>query len=47
MTDKQIPDAYLGNPNLKPANVPVHFTPEQVEEYLKCQKDPITLLRIM
>ena len=41
MTDKQIPDAYLGNPNLKPANVPVHFTPEQVEEYLKCQKDPI------
>ena len=41
MADKQIPDAYLGNPNLKPANVPVHFTPEQVEEYLKCQKDPI------
>ena len=41
MTDKQIPDAYLGNPNLKPANVPVHFTPKQVEEYMKCQKDPI------
>lgn len=41
MTDKQIPDAYLGNPNLKPANVPVHFTPEQVEEYLKCQENPI------
>ena len=41
MTDKLIPDSYLGNPNLKPANVPVHFTPTQVEEYVKCQGDPI------
>jgi len=41
MTDKLIPDSYLGNPNLKPANVPVHFTPKQVEEYVKCHKDPI------
>ena len=41
MTDKLIPDSYLGNPNLKPANVPVHFSPEQVEEYIKCQGNPI------
>lgn len=31
---------YLGNPNLKRANVPVEFTPEQVEEFIKCSTSP-------
>lgn len=34
-------DAYLGNPNLKKTNVTQEFTPEQIEEYVKCSKDPI------
>ena len=36
MTD--IEKSYLGNPNLKAANVKVEFTKDQVEEYLKCSK---------
>ena len=32
---------YLGNPNLKKANVPVEFTKEQIQEYQKCMDDPI------
>ena len=32
---------YLGNPNLKKANVPQNFTKKQVAEYLKCAEDPI------
>jgi hypothetical protein len=32
---------YLGNKNLKPGGVKIEFTQEQVEEYLKCAKDPI------
>jgi hypothetical protein len=32
--------SYLGNQNLKPANVPIQFTQEQVEEYIKCSQDP-------
>ena len=31
---------YLGNPNLKRANVPVEFTPDQVEEFVKCGTSP-------
>ena len=34
-------DIYLGNPLLKKANVKIDFTKEQVEEYLKCAKDPV------
>ena len=33
-------EVYLGNPNLKKANVATEFTPEQVQEYLKCSEDP-------
>jgi len=36
---------YLGNPNLKRANVQVSFTPEQVEEYVKCSQDPIYYIK--
>ena len=32
---------YLGNPNLKRANIPVEFTQEQVEEFFKCSQDPL------
>ena len=31
---------YLGNPNLKRANVPVTFGPNEVSEFLLCQDDP-------
>lgn len=32
---------YLGNANLKAAGVPLNFTKDQIEEYLKCASDPI------
>jgi hypothetical protein len=32
---------YLGNPLLKKANVPIGFTREQVEEYVRCKEDPV------
>ena len=32
---------YLGNPNLKKANVAVEFTQDQVLEFLKCKNDPV------
>lgn len=34
-------DHYLGNPLIKAANTPVEFTPEQIEEYMKCANDPV------
>jgi hypothetical protein len=34
-------DIYLGNPNLKKANVSVEFTQDQIEEFIKCSKDPV------
>jgi len=37
MTTKQ----YLGNVNLKAAGVQLSFTEHQIEEYMKCAKDPI------
>jgi len=36
---------YLGNPNLKKANVAQSFTPEQVEEFVKCSKDPVYFIK--
>ena len=39
MTSKKT--GYLGNPNLKPAGKEIKFSKEQVEEYIKCSKDPI------
>ena len=38
-------DSYLGNKNLKASDVPVQFTKEQVEEYLKCADDPEYFIR--
>ena len=34
-------DAYLGNPNLKKVNTPIEFTKENIQEYHKCQNDPL------
>ena len=34
-------DVYLGNPNLKKANVSTEFSPEEVQEYIKCSEDPV------
>ena len=34
-------EIYLGNPNLKRANVAQNFTAEEVEEFVKCSKDPV------
>ena len=33
-------DAYLGNQNLKRSNVKHEWTPEQIQEWMKCAKDP-------
>ena len=32
---------YLGNPNLKKANVPIEFNEEQIKEIVKCKDDPV------
>ena len=42
MAENQI---YLGNPNLKKANVPTNFTPKQVKEFIKCSQDPVYFIR--
>lgn len=41
MTDS----VYLGNPNLKKANTPIEFTPDQVQEFIKCKGDPVYFAR--
>ena len=38
-------EIYLGNPNLKKANVPQEFSKDEVAEYLKCAKDPVYFIR--
>ena len=38
-------DGYLGNPNLKPVGVQQQFTPEQVQEYVKCSNDPLYFIK--
>ena len=38
--NQPIKENYLGNPNLKRANIAQEFTPEQVEEFVKCSQDP-------
>ena len=36
---------YLGNPNLKKANVSQSFSAEEIEEYIKCSKDPVYFIQ--
>ena len=38
-------EIYLGNPNLKRANVAQNFTSEQVEEFVKCSQDPVYFIK--
>ncbi len=38
-------DIYLGNPNLKKANVSQEFTQEQIEEFMRCAADPVYFAR--
>ena len=37
----KVDDIYLGNPNLKKANVPIDFNQEQLLEYVACREDPV------
>ena len=39
-------DIYLGNPLLKKANVPIEFTQDQVEEFIKCKEDPVYFAKL-
>jgi len=36
---------YLGNPNLKKANIQQNWTKKEIEEYTKCMKDPIYFIQ--
>ena len=38
-------DQYLGNPNLKKANVTQNFTKKEVAEVIKCAEDPVYFIR--
>lgn len=39
--ETEIETSYHGNPNLKPIGLSLQFTPEQIQEIVKCQNDPI------
>jgi hypothetical protein len=41
MALKKNKESYRDNPLLKRVGVQVNFTEEQVQEYIKCSKDPI------
>jgi hypothetical protein len=36
-----VDQVYLGNPNLKKANVAVEFSQDQILEFIKCKNDPV------
>lgn len=38
-------NVYLNNPNLKAAGVPVEYTKDQLDEYVKCSQDPKYFIR--
>ena len=40
-----VKENYLGNPNLKRANIEQEFSPEQVQEFVKCSQDPLYFIR--
>ena len=42
---KNSTDQYLGNPNLKKANTALDFTPEEVQEVIKCSEDPVYFIK--
>lgn len=37
--------SYRGNTNLKRANTQIQYTPEQIQEYVKCADDPIYFIK--
>ena len=43
MAEKQ--EIYLGNPNLKRANVNTSLSPDEVQEFIKCSQDPVYFIR--
>jgi phage terminase large subunit-like protein len=45
MSQNQTRTNYLGNPNLKRANVNLEWTPEQIKEFLKCKDDPLYFIK--
>ena len=36
----KVDEIYLGNPNLKKANVQQEFTKDQILEFVACKEDP-------
>ena len=38
---EQLETSYHGNPNLKPIGLQLQFTPNQIQELIKVQNDPI------
>ena len=38
-------EIYLGNPNLKKANVAYDFSPKDVKEFVRCSQDPVYFIR--
>lgn len=41
MAQQNNKDTYLGNRNLKRSYVEIEWTKEQIQEYIKCAKDPV------
>ena len=39
-------ETYLGNPNLKKANVAQEWTQEEVTEYSRCMNDPMYWMKV-
>lgn len=38
-------DGYLGNQNIRRSNIPVEYTQDQIQEFVKCYEDPIYFIR--
>lgn len=42
---KNLKDTYLGNAKLKKAGVKQEFTPEQIQEFVRCSQDPMYFIK--
>jgi len=45
MATNKRPECYNGQQNLKASGVEISFTTEQVDEWIKCSKDPIYFIK--
>lgn len=45
MSENQTRTNYLGNPNLKRANVAMEWTPDEIKEFIKCKADPLYFIK--